>query len=359
MNVLYDNKLKISGRYTWQGQILYLAYTASYVEVRFFGRKLTSRLVTEFYKDSEGKQDIYNGWIAVFVNDMEIPTKRIELKTPQNVYTLYESDKDEEVVLRLMKFSEASYAKIGIASLDLEGSLLKPIDGPKRRIEYIGDSITSAYGVEGVWGKDTFSTATENPLLGYAYKSARLLNAQYQFVSWSGIGIITNYVEETRNTPFLDRWLMPELYQYSDGELESFLQKDKDQYEIWDNTKYKPDLVVVYIGTNDASYTRGIDKRQQVFAKEYGKFLETVRCKNPDSYILCVLGTMNQELCSIEQGQVELMQQAGDNKIEFLHLPMQLEEDGIATDTHPSATTHTKVAKLIESYCNNWIGDNW
>mgnify|MGYP003253824816 CR=1 FL=1 len=346
----------IVGRHTWQDQTLYLGHSASYIEFRFKGTKLDVTLVTDLYKDTEKKEDVYHAWLAVFINNIEEPAKRIELCNNQETFTVFESMLEQEVSIRLMKYSEAAFSKLGFKAISLEGELFPSPTRKPRRIEFIGDSITCGYGIEGRPNSDLFTTKEENPMLAYACQTAKLLNAEFQLVSWSGIGIITNYVDVTVNEPFPDRWLMPDLYQYTDGELERSLQKST--YEVWDNKRYVPDLVVIYLGTNDASYTRGIKERQEYFANEYRKFLDKVRAKNKDSYILCVLGSMNQELCEIEERMVSSKQADGDNKIKFLALPLQREEDGLGAHGHPTPITHFKVAEQIALVVKEWLDWN-
>lgn len=350
------NQCNIVGRHTWQDRILYLGHSASYIEFCFIGTRLDVTLVTDLYKDKEEKEDFYHAWLAVFINNKEIPAERIELCNKEETFTVFESTSEQEVIVRLMKYSEVAFSKLGLKEISLEGKLLPPPTRKTRRIEFIGDSITCGYGVEGGFNSDLFTTKEENPMLAYACQTARLLDAEFQLVSWSGIGVITNYVDATVNEPFPDRWLMPDLYEYADGELERSLQKST--YKIWDNKSYSPDLVVIYLGTNDASYTRGIKERQEYFATKYQRFLDQVRIKNKDSYILCVLGSMNQELCEIEERLVSIRQADGDNKIKFLTLPLQREEDGLGAHGHPTPITHYKVAEQIALVVREWLDWN-
>lgn len=352
---IQKQKFNIVGRHTWQGDILYLGYSASYLEFKFKGSKVDISLVTDLIKDQKGNEDVYHAWLAVFINDNDDPVKRIELCNKQETFTIYESEWEEEVTVRLMKYSEAAFSKLGIRAISIEGEVLLPPHRKARRIEFIGDSITCGYGVESSSELDLFQTKDENPMLAYPCQTAKLLDAEFQLVSWSGIGIITNFIHESVNEPLVKPWLMPDLYEYSDGELERLLGKSK--YQVWDNSIYVPDLVIIYLGTNDASYTRGIKERQEEFAIRYKRFLEKVRSKNPDSYILCILGSMNQELCEVEEKQVLAKQEEGDRKIKYLKLPLQDEKDGLGTDAHPSPITHRKVAEQIAKAIKVWI--NW
>lgn len=62
-------------------------------------------------------------------------------------------------------------------------------------MEFIGDSITCGYGVDDEVAEHQFKTATEDVTRAYAYKTARMLNADYSMFSASGYGIITGYTE--------------------------------------------------------------------------------------------------------------------------------------------------------------------
>ena len=78
----------------------------------------------------------------------------------------------------------------------------------------MGDSITCGYGIDGVWNKDVFSTETENPIKGYAYKTAQLCKSEFQYVSWSGMGVLSSWVDEKAEKP-LDNWLITDIYPYT------------------------------------------------------------------------------------------------------------------------------------------------
>ena len=81
--------------------------------------------------------------------------------------------------------------------------------------------------------KDVFNTTQENPWEAYAAKTARHFNADFNCVSWSGIGVISSWTEEdVPNT----EWLMPMLYKYTDAALDNDL--GKTEFEIWDNNTF-------------------------------------------------------------------------------------------------------------------------
>src|SRR5690606_15648285 len=119
------------------------------------------------------------------------------------------------VTIRLVKYSESAFGKVGIKSISVDAASnpIRPTQNKNIRLEFIGDSITCGYGIEGRLDVDSFNTVQENPWKAYAARTARALDADYNLVSWSGIGIISAWTDQEE--PVTD-WLMPELYPYTD-----------------------------------------------------------------------------------------------------------------------------------------------
>ncbi len=335
-----EKYVKIMGRILKREGVLYLGYSCSSIEFTFIGKRAEAVL----WSDSPEFPDIHKAWIAVFVNDEKEPSRRFPLKKEEDSYVLYESDTGRETKLRLVKYSEAAFGKVGIKSLFIDGDIPPvPTKALPHRLEFIGDSITCGYGNEGVWMTDIFTTAQENPWEAYAAITAGSLKADYQMVCWSGIGIISNWTDQEVPN---EEWLMPVLYPYTDKACDLTLRKEP---EPWDFTRFVPDLIVVNLGTNDHSYTKNVPDRVAVFASKYYEFLRQVRSCNPNSEILCTLGVMGQELCQTIKEQVDRLAAEGDQRFHYLSYEVQEAEDGIGTDWHPSKLTHQKMAVKLES----------
>ena len=100
-----------------------------------------------------------------------------------------------------------------------------------------------------MWNKDVFSTETENPIKGYAYKTAQLCKSEFQYVSWSGMGVLSSWVDEKAEKP-LDNWLITDIYPYTDSGLENTLGRDDhENHTKWDFSKYVPQVIVFNMGT--------------------------------------------------------------------------------------------------------------
>lgn len=336
-----EDKVRILGRTKVINDIRYFNYSCSGIEFEFIGTKASVVLCT----DNSKWDGLYKAWVAVFIDDEVVPSKRISLDSDEASYSLYESEVSRRVKIRLIKMSEAAFVKVGVKEILIEGEKeITPTNPKEYRIEFIGDSLTCGYGNEGEWNKDTFNTTQENPWKAYAAKTAQHFNADFNCVSWSGIGIISAFTEE--DVPNIKEWLMPTLYKYTDAALDKSL--GKTNYDIWDNHRFEPHLIVINLGTNDASYTKTIKERMTLFEEGYYKFLKQVRGCNPNSEIICTLGVMGRELCpSVETAVNSFKAKTNDTKVHTMFFELQLESDGIGSDWHPSLKTHDKMSEKL------------
>ena len=336
------SNVTVLGRTIYEEDTRYLGYSCSGIAFKIKTKKVTARL----WSDGALYPGLHKAWVAVFINGEEVPRKRFVLEAEEAMYCLFESEQEETIELRLVKYSEDAFATVGIKELISEGvEVPQPISLPKRKLLFIGDSITCGYGNEGEDGKDSFCTDQENPWDAYAARTARYLGCDYHLMSWSGIGIISSYTEE--DVPLEDP-LMPKLYPYTDPGL---MRRYGERFAIkWEKTAYNPDCIIVNLGTNDESYTKEHPDRIACFGRAYYAFLKEIRKDYPESQIICMLGVMGDILYPEIERQVEgFKKQEKDDKIIACLFPVQKAEDGIGADWHPSKKTHEKVAnKLCE-----------
>lgn len=346
-----DDKVKILGRTKKVDNMLYFNYTCSGIEFEFTGNKLSVVLCTSNYFNEDDKK----AWVGIFINDEEIPCKRFMLEDAECEYTIYESTKTESVKIKILKLSECAFEKCAIKAILTDSTgIIKALKEKKRKIEFIGDSITCGYGCEGKLDVDTFTTAHERAYETFASRTARYFDADYNCISWSGIGIISSY---TDTGDINNELLMPTLYKYTDADMDKRLNCLEKDFEIWDNNKFKPDLIVVNLGTNDFSYTKDIKAKQKEFEKYYYDFISQVRKSNRDSQILCTLGVMGDELYEFINNAVnDFKREFSDSKIHAMRFEKQKEEDGIGTDCHPSLKTHEKMADQLIKKIKDILG---
>ena len=354
MKTIEKENLIWCGRYLDHNGIRYFDYSASGFCFVMKGK----RAETVILSDPDSWDEANKGVLGIFVTEgsdtgiaaiPEEPTARITLSKRENHIVLFDSPVEKTVTVRVMKFSEAAFGYAGFTSLELEGDLLSSPESPatesQLKLEFIGDSITCGYGIEGVWEKDTFTTQQERPDKAYAFLTARALGAQVQLCSWSGIGLISNYVDpETIMLPDT-HWLMQANWPYTDKSLSLRLGIEP---EVWDGAGYEPDIVVIHLGTNDISWVRGMEERRLEYTAQLRQLIEAVHRRSPRAKICCCLGIMGEQLNASVEEAVNLFKKDFPNvAAKAVLFTQQLEEDGIAADWHPSAVTHKKAAELL------------
>lgn len=335
-----ENHVKIIGRTHYYNDVLWLALSGGGVEFSFYGKKAEITLKG----DAIALTGNNLARIGISVNGKRVIDD--QLNKPLTTYTVFESDKEQEVTVTVIKLSEAAMSTVGILEIVVDAADgIKPTPQKLHTIEFIGDSITCGYGVDDEHELHSFSTATEDVTKTYAYLTAQQLQADYSMVSYSGYGIITGYTE---NDQKLTTHLLPDYYEKAGKSEGRFDDTLLPQDVSWDFNKLVPDLIVINLGTNDDSYTKEDTDKQAEYALEYVEFLKMVRRNNPDAPILCTLGMMGDRLYPyVEQAVSVFSRETGDSRITAMKFDVQLPADGYAADFHPSQATHRKAANQL------------
>jgi lysophospholipase L1-like esterase len=221
--------------------------------------------------------------------------------------------------------------------LDEGKSLLPPLPRPKRRIEFIGNSITCGYGVESENPDCHFSAETENACLSYAAITARALQADYALVAYSGRGVVRNYGDSNKTSSNT----MPVLYDRT-----CF----SDSITKWNFARWIPQVVVLNLGTNDYSTQPFPDST--VFQDAYAQLLHRVRSLYPGVTMFCICGPMIGEPCVRYIKEVVLQEQKrGRDKDAFF---IEVKESALTDsdwgcDHHPNIQGMSKIADILVS----------
>ena len=104
------------------------------------------------------------------------------MSTPEKEIEILKESSQKKVRVKIIHLSEANNGAVGVKSISTVSSVrqpLVPVPAKKYSIEFIGDSITCAYGVEGKSSGESFMTSTENFMKSYAYLTAKKLDADY------------------------------------------------------------------------------------------------------------------------------------------------------------------------------------
>lgn len=320
-----------------KNNIVWLVQSGSAVEFTVNGKSAEITINGDEFIENDEK---YRPRYAVIVDD-EIILDEL-LGVSEKTVGLFKGETTRTATVKVIHLSEANNGAVGVSSIRVNSDApvaVAPTAVKDLQIEFIGDSITCAYGVEGKDQYENFKTSTENFMKSYAYLTAKQLDADYSAVSYSGHGIISGYSSAgERETESL----VPDYYGYV-GKIGS--------YKVpWDFESHEKDVVVINLGTNDNTYvsvdyeTRGVE-----FAEEYVKFLNQVHEKNPSAYIICTLGTMGcTELYPyIEKAVDTFRKESGYDRIMCYQSATHTQSDGMGSDWHPSEKTQQNSAYVL------------
>lgn len=346
---LTEENAKIIGRTVRKDDVTWLVQSGSAVEFTVSGGTVAEIVLAGDECINNGED--YRPRYQIYVNDELVKDSTLSKAEEKITLQLHKEplvDTPSYALnskVKVIMVSEAMYGAIGVNAVNLESNLTKPVKPTAKNdlcIEFIGDSITCAYGVEASGNGESFKTTTENFTKSYAYLTAKQLGADYNAVCYSGHGIISGYTSGDKNTDSL----IPDCYEVA--------SKQNGYAEAWDFENHKNDVVVINLGTNDSSYiTAGSNANREERAAEfidgYVAFLKTVREKNADAEIICTLGTMDYENIYeyVSDAVDKYKTETGDEKVTFYQSVMHTQADGYGADWHPSEKTQQNIAYVL------------
>lgn len=350
LNTSYPDRYSVRpiGRTYYENGIRYLSHSGSGVEFACKGEYVTIKLVD----DSQGAYlKGHKPRYAIYKNNMIMAEGT--LTESEQYFNIILDGYYNESVIKILKLSEAQYSAMGIGEISVYGkSAIEPTEEKSLKIEFIGDSITCGYGIDTFTENGVFSTETENFTKTYAYLTAQHLDADYSAVCFSGYGVYSGYTtagrinSEDTVLPYYDK--------------SCFLYGGRET--AWDFGEFRSDIVVINLGTNDASYCSNSLSGRQEFTRAYADFIRQVRYYNPYAYIICMLGDMNNSLYScIEQAVDNYINSGFDNRVTALTVNYKMGENDIVIDGHPGYLSNLnaanelslKIAELLDTYNTN------
>ncbi len=240
--------------------------------------------------------------------------------------------------LQLTKRTETFYGTPAFLGFELDaGSQLRALPREKeRRIEFIGDSITAGYGVEGQSPTCVYSPETENAALTYAAQTAEQLDAAYSIAAISGVGVVRNYNSDGG---------------MSAGTMLTYYGRTlaNEAVEDWVFTDWVPDAVVINLGTNDFSTTP--HPAGEVFLSGYTNLIFKVRERNPEAHIFAVAGPLmvGPAEDTIRSVVTQMNERLGDERVHFVPIENRLELTAVdfGCDWHPNESGQAKIAAQL------------
>lgn len=338
-----DGRITYIGRTRAENGAVSFDWTGVYLRVRFQGTSLS-------FKVSDTNKDYYNVWLDSSMD--KTPDKVIAVHGSDTTIVIFSAEelrgrfgKDRKAArsphqVILQKRTEGNQGRTTIGSFTTDGVFLKA-DPPKdRAIEFIGDSYTCGYGTEAS-NKEHFSPETENQNLTYACATARYFGAEQMVTAHSGMGITRNY--NGKNT--------------DDNMVSHYLRTfDTDADVSWDpkTSEVRPDITVIYLGTND--FSTQMQPAERVFVRNYIKLLKEIKdFYGPDHPVLCMAPKHDPLILGYIRKAVET---CGLTDIHLLGLgPSVHNNDGdMGADGHPAYGGHRKIAYSLIPYISTVTG---
>ena len=342
--------VRVRGRTVADGGMLWLCSSLSEAGFRVTGAKKLEVVLraddTPLRPDCGHRLPRYD----VLVDGERVTGGRMEQQ--EITVTVFESGQPWGAEVRIRKLSECTQSLMAIREIRTDGKVV-PLEDAGMKVEFIGDSITCGYGVEGKSEAEEFTTATEDASLSYAGLVTEWMGLDAMLTSFSGFGLVSGYTDdpEKRNTdalvqPWYDRAGRNEFTLPSGHRVEEIL---------WDFSQWQPEKILINLGTNDLSWVSGKEPRKDMYRKQYKEFLYEVRSHNPGAMLLCVLGIMGTDLNETMVHAVnEYRAESGDTRIHSMTLQEQDgKANGYGANFHPAARTQRQLAVKIQAFLQN------
>jgi len=232
-----------------------------------------------------GGRNYFNVVLRSFKSD-EVTRSVLETTDTEESYTVAENLNDGAYLIFIVKRTEAVQrtwtTEFGLVELHevmiANGKLLPPMPHSTKRIEFIGDSDTTAYQVQGKETDWTPDPGHQDIGCSWAHVAAEHLEAQATFVAWSGKGLKKNACHCILKWCACDSVVVPELYTRS----LAALPDSKMDWESW-----VPQAVVIFLGANDF-LGRAWSPSELEFTEAYLDLIRQVRERRPQATIHCM-----------------------------------------------------------------------
>ncbi len=241
-------------RYVENGR-LFLSHSGSSIKGCFQGKTL------RFHLFSDPIEKGRNAYIRLTVDGK---TRRIRL--PKGEKKILMDFPNGEHIFEVIKLTEAVNNSFAVESLETDGAFSVYKENHPIKIEFIGDSITTGFGVLAKETYGEYKTKEQDVTKAFSHLAAQALSAEYRVIAAGGWGILKSKYSS---------YAIPDFYDNVD--LLRNRQKCADGFV--------PDAFIVTLGTNDFSYLSDLSEEKRKKEREEVKaafiaFLQKLLAKN-------------------------------------------------------------------------------
>lgn len=219
----FHPSVRILGRFDSTAKGAELSWSGTGFQVAFEGASCKARITSS------------GAILGVTVDNIRRPDLDLVVPAKDTLVDLASGLGKGRHVVEVAKKTEAMVGSIVLHGILVDGNASTPPPAKNRRIEFVGNSITCGYGVLDSAKEHGFSPKTQDFSATFAALAAENLRADAQTVCYSGRGLARNY-DGSSSEP------LPTLFR------RAVLSADA---RPWNHSRWKPDVVVVDLGTND------------------------------------------------------------------------------------------------------------
>ncbi len=313
------------------------------------------------FQDEGTGGDKQTNYVNILVDGEHAATVQLDNKARQlsGVRGLKRGEHTIELVKRTGPYAGA----IRFLGVSLQGTLLDPLPLPERRIEVIGDTVACGYGNEA----KILAPTNKEPNTGYhsknednskAYGSllGRQFGAQVVTTCMSNRGLQRNPDATTEDT-------LPVRYN-------RIFPDDAKSDSVWNPGLYRPDLIVLNVGTPD--FTVADDQKlptapdADLFRAAYMSFLTRLRGFYPSARIVCTVGPTMNDFYPKDRKHWTLIRQYVKGAVEAFNDPhiyymahAAISSDPYGEDWHPTAEVHARMADELAEFVRGRTDLGW
>jgi lysophospholipase L1-like esterase len=215
---------------------------------------------------------------------------------------------------------------------------------PRRKLMFIGDSVTCGAGIDnGPECKADPSHPSSNAYDAFGMLLGRRLDAQSHLVCYGGRGLERDYRGFTVADAIVNA---PQFYGLG------VATDEPSTRSAWDPKRWQPDAIVVSLGTNDFNLqkTKPLDEKKWV--AEYVAFVHALRKDYRHSFILLTEGSIVTDPLLLRMVQ-ETSLKLHNQKVKYVPSKHYA---GLPCDAHPTRAEHQRIADDLEPAIRQALG---
>lgn len=330
-------EIRLMGRMDYDQRPLALDWTGSGMEFRFRGTDAWAKL------EAPAASPVM--WMIVLADGA--PVARFPVEPGIRMYPLLLGlEAEQERTVTLMKetqcMPEQPAATVLLHSLRIDGELL-PLPPKDRKIEFIGDSLTSGEGALAARDNMEWVTPWFTARGNYSWYACDALNAERSILSQSGWGCCWDYQHTEANN-------MSDAYEYTAGVLRGPEAEARGCRKPWDFSRWQPDIVCIRLLTNDNNgivSKDSFEEDKETVISGAVNLIRKVRKNNPQAKIVWILpgSECRPELAAeaVRRAREE------DREVSAFTLPDYGPEE-LGARWHPNAEYNRRVGIMLAEY---------